>query len=86
MRNQRAIYTGIRELRELAAMGEADPRHPRRPSDAKRIRRASGGRRKVTERHAGLELTLEQLPEVHSAGCPTGEALRWTDLKPLALA
>ena len=82
--SRRTIYTGIRELEE---MGDDDPRHPRRPSgDERRIRRAGGGRPKATERQAGLEETLEEVLEAHSAGSPTDEAVRWTDLKPLQLA
>jgi hypothetical protein len=38
------------------------------------------------ERQAGLEETLEAILEAHSAGSPTDEAVRWTDLKPLQLA
>jgi len=82
--SRRTIYTGVRELQD---MGEGDPDHPRRPSgDAKRIRRRGGGRPKVGERQAGLEETLEEILEAHSAGSPTDEAVRWTDLKPLQLA
>jgi hypothetical protein len=82
--SRRTIYSGIRELQE---MGEDDPDHPRRPSgDARRIRRPGGGRPKATERQAGLEETLEAVLEAHSAGSPTDEAVRWTDLKPLQLA
>ncbi len=78
------IYTGIRELEE---MRNDDPEHPGRPSgDAKRIRRPGGGRPKITERHAGLEATVGDILEAHSAGSPTDETVRWTDLKPLELA
>ena len=46
--SRRTIYTGIRELE---AMSEDDPEHPRRPSgDERRIRRPGGGRPKVTQR------------------------------------
>jgi hypothetical protein len=82
--SRRTIYSGIRELEE---MSHDDPRYPRRPSgDEQRIRRAGGGRRPVSERHAGLEETLQEILEAHSAGSPTDEAVRWTDLKPRQLA
>ena len=82
--SRRTIYTGIRELE---AMGDDDPDHPQRPSgDAKRIRRSGGGRPKVTQRQTGLEETVEDILEAHSAGSPTDERVRWTDLKPKQLA
>lgn len=82
--SRRTIYSGIRELEE---MGDDDPEHPRRPSgDARRIRRRGGGRPKASERQAGLEETLDEILEAHSAGSPTDDAVRWTDLKPLQLA
>jgi len=82
--SRRTIYTGIRELE---AMGDDDPDHPQRPSgDAKRIRRPGGGRPKVTQRQTGLEETVEDILEAHSAGSPTDECVRWTDLKPKQLA
>lgn len=82
--SRRTIYTGIGELE---AMGTGDPRHPQRPSgNEKRIRRAGGGRPKAVERQAGLEEALEEVLEAHSAGSPTDETVRWTDLKPLQLA
>jgi hypothetical protein len=82
--SRRTIYTGIRELE---AMGDDGPDHPHRPSGgAKRIRRRGGGRPKASARHAGLKETVEEILEAHSAGSPTDEAVRWTDLKPLQLA
>ena len=82
--SRRTIYTGICELE---AMGDDDPDYPQRPSgDNKRIRRAGGGRPKVTQRQAGLEETVEDILEAHSAGSPTDETVRWTDLKPMQLA
>lgn len=82
--SRRTIYTGIRELE---AMGNDDPDHPQRPSgDEKRIRRPGGGRPKVTQRQAGLDETLEEILEAHSAGSPTDQSVRWTDLKPMQLA
>jgi hypothetical protein len=63
------------------------PTHPRRPSgSAGRIRRLGGGRRKATEAQAGLEEAVEVILEAHSAGSPTEESVRWTDLKPMQLA
>ncbi len=82
--SRRTIYTGIRELE---AMGNDDPDHPRRPSgDEKRVRRPGGGRPKVTQRQAGLEEVLEEILEVHGAGSPTEESVRWTHLKPMRVA
>jgi hypothetical protein len=82
--SRRTIYSGIRELEE---MRNDDPEHPGRPSgDAKRIRRPGGGRPKITQRHAGLEARVGDILEAHSAGSPTEETVRWTDLKPLELA
>jgi hypothetical protein len=82
--SRRTLYTGIRELE---TMSEDEPAHPRRPSgNAKRIRRRGGGRPKASERQAGLEETVEEILEAHSAGSPTDETVRWTDLKPLQLA
>lgn len=82
--SRRTIYAGIRELE---AMCNDDPNHPRRPSgDDKRIRRPGGGRPKVTERQAGLEETVEDVLEAHSAGSPTDDTVRWTDLKPMQLS
>ncbi len=82
--SRRTLYTGIRELEQLR---EGDPDHPRRPSgDAKRVRRPSGGRPPITERKPLLESTLREVLETHSAGSPTDERVRWTDLKPPQLA
>jgi hypothetical protein len=82
--SRRTVYTGIRELEEMAS---DDPGNPQRPSgDHNRIRRPGGGRPKVTERQAGLEETVEDILEAHSAGSPTDETVRWTDLKPMDLA
>jgi hypothetical protein len=82
--SRRTLYTGIRELEQLR---EDDPDHPQRPSgDAKRVRRPGGGRPPITERKPQLESTLHEVLETHSAGSPTDERVRWTDLKPLQLA
>jgi hypothetical protein len=82
--SRQTIYTGIRELEDMC---KDDPDHPQRPSGGKdRIRRRGGGRRKEVERQAGLEGTAESILEAHSAGSPTDENVRWTDLKPLQLA
>ena len=82
--SRRTIDTGIRELEPLR---EDDPDHPQRPSgDAKRVRRPGGGRPPITDRKPQLESTLHEVLEVHSAGSPTDERVRWTDLKPLQLA
>jgi hypothetical protein len=82
--SRRTIYSGIRELEE---MGNGDPERPQRPSgNAKRVRRPGGGRPKVAERQAGLERTVGDILEGHSAGSPTDETVRWTDLKPMQLA
>ncbi len=82
--SRRTIYAGIRELEE---MGNGDPERPQRPSgDAKRVRRPGGGRPKAAERQAGLERTVGDILEGHSAGSPTDGTVRWTDLKPMQLA
>ncbi|MFB1490692.1 MULTISPECIES: ISAzo13 family transposase [unclassified Thiocapsa] len=82
--SRRTLYTGIRELEQLR---EDDPDHPQRPSgDAKRVRRPGGGRPPITERKPQLESTLHEVLDAHSAGSPTDERVRWTDLKPLQLA
>jgi hypothetical protein len=70
----------------LEQLREGDPDHPQRPSgDATRVRRP-GGRPPVTERKPLLESTLHAVLDTHSAGRPTDERVRWTDLKPLQLA
>jgi len=82
--SRQTIYTGMSELEE---MGNDDPGQPRRPSgDKDRIRRRGGGRRKDVERKEGLEAMAEHILEAHSAGSPTNENVRWSDLKPLQLA
>jgi hypothetical protein len=82
--SRRTIYTGIRELEQ---MGNDDPQNPQRPSgDAERVRRPGGGRAPITERKPLLKSVLHEVLEVHSAGSPTDERVRWTDLKPLQLA
>jgi len=82
--SRRTLYTGICELAQLR---EDDPDHPQRPSgDPKRVRRPGGGRPPITERKPQLESTLHEVLEAHSAGSPTDERVRWTDLKPLQLA
>ncbi len=82
--SRRTGYTGIRELE---AMSDDDSEPPRRPSGRdNRIRRPGGGRPKVTQRQAGLEETVEDILEAHSAGSPTDETVRWTHLKPLHLS
>jgi hypothetical protein len=82
--SRRTIHTGICELEQ---MGNGDPQHPQRPSgDAERVRRPGGGRPPITERKPLLKSVLQEVLEVHSAGSPTDERVRWTDLKPLQLA
>jgi hypothetical protein len=82
--SRETIYRGIRELEDMCK-DDADP--PQRPSGGEdRIRRRGGGRRKEVERQPGLEATAEYILEAHSAGSPTDENVRWTDLKPLQLA
>jgi len=82
--SRRTIHTGIRELEQ---MGNDDPEHPRRPSgDAERVRRPGGGRPPITERKPLLKSILQAVLQVHRAGSPTDEHVRWTDLKPLQLA
>jgi hypothetical protein len=81
--SRRTIHAGIRELEQ---MGNDDPQHPQRPSgDAERVRRPGGGRPPISERIPVLESTLEEVIAIHSAGSPTDERVRWTDLKPLQL-
>jgi hypothetical protein len=82
--SRRTIHTGIRELEQ---MGEDDPDNPKRPSgDAGRVRRRGGGRPPITERNPQLKSVLKEVLDTHSAGSPTDEHVRWTDLKPLQLA
>jgi hypothetical protein len=82
--SRRTIYAGVVELDE---MGNDDSGRPQRPSgNAKRVRRPGGGRPKAVQRQAGLERAVGDLLEAHSAGSPTDETVRWTDLKPLQLA
>ncbi len=82
--SRRASYTGIRELE---AMGDGDPDHPQRPSgDAKRVRRPGGGRRARIDSEPQLAATLAEVLAAHSAGSPTDERVRWTDLKPMRSA
>ena len=77
--SRRTIYTGIDELE---AMGNEDHPPPQRPRGAaKRIRRPGGGRRQVTQRQPGLEEVVDEVLEARSAGSPTDEAVRWTDLR-----
>ena len=73
--SRRTIHTGIRELEQ---MGDDDPDHPKRPSgDAGRVRRPGGGRPPITERKPLLESVLQEVLDVHSAGSPTDENVRW---------
>jgi hypothetical protein len=82
--SRRTIYTGIRELQ---AMADEDPDHPKRPSGGRtRIRRRGGGRPRATRAQPGLARAVEQLLEAHTAGSPTDETVRWTDLNPARLA
>lgn len=82
--SRRTVYTGIRELE---AMGHGDSDLPQRPSGGpERIRRPGGGRPKATQSQTGLEETLEEVLEAHSAGSPTDADVRWTELKPKQLA
>lgn len=82
--SRRTIHTGIRELEQ---MGKDDPDRPHRPSgDANRVRRPGGGRAPISERKPQLKSVLHEVLEGHSAGSPTDERVRWTDLKPLQLA
>ena len=82
--SRRTIHTGIGELQQ---MGEDDPDQPLRPSgEAKRVRRRGGGRAPISERKPQLKSVLHAILEAHSAGSPTDERVRWTDLKPLQLA
>jgi hypothetical protein len=82
--SRRTIHTGIRELEQ---MGNNDPDQPQRPSgDANRVRRPGGGRAPISERKPQLKSVLHEILEAHSAGSPTDERVRWTDLKPLQLS
>jgi hypothetical protein len=82
--SRRTIYTAIRELQQ---MSEGDPEQPERPSGRKdRIRRPGQGRPRATQRQVGLQETVAVILEAHSAGSPTDESVRWTDLKPMQLA
>jgi len=82
--SRRTLYTGIREL---AQMQDADPAHPQRPSGAPwRVRRPGGGRPPITRQQPQLTMILDEVLGTHSAGSPTDERVRWTDLKPLSLA
>jgi hypothetical protein len=81
--SRRTVYTGIRELQ---AMRREDHDPPQRPSgDPNRIRRPGGGRPPEAERQTGLPEAFEAVLEAHSAGSPTDETVRWTDLKPMRL-
>jgi hypothetical protein len=78
------ISAGIRELEQ---MSKDDPDHPQRPSgEATRIRRPGGGRPPISKREPSLEPILHEVLDEHSAGSPTDERVRWSDLKPLQLA
>jgi len=82
--SRRTVYAGIRELEQ---MGDGDRDHPQRPSgEAKRVRRRGGGRRPMLDGEPHLAATLHDVLEAHSAGSPTDEHVRWTDLKPGRLA
>jgi hypothetical protein len=82
--SRRTVYFGIRELQ---SMGSSDPQNPMRPSGhPERIRRRGAGRPKATEQQPGLKAEAERILEGHSAGSPTDETVRWTDLKPRQLA
>jgi len=82
--SRRTIYTGMRELEQ---MSNGDPEHPQRPSGGKdRIRRPGQGRPTAARSQVGLEETVEVILEAHSAGSPTDENVRWSDLKPMQLA
>jgi hypothetical protein len=82
--SRRTIHTGIRELEQ---MDNDDPNNPQRPSgDPERVRRPGGGRPPITEREPQLKSVLHEVLEAHSAGSPTDERVRWTDLKPMPLA
>jgi hypothetical protein len=82
--SRRTIYTGIKELE---GMEEGDPEHPKRPSGgSSRIRRRGGGRRRAVQAQPGLALAADGILEAHTAGSPTDETVRWTDLNPMRLA
>jgi hypothetical protein len=82
--SRRTVHTGMRELEQ---MRNDDPQDPQCPGgDAKRVRRPGGGRPPITEREPLLESALHEILDVHGAGSPTDENVRWTDLKPLQLA
>jgi hypothetical protein len=82
--SRRTLYTGIRELEE---MGDGDRDHPQRPSgEAERVRRRGGGRRPMRDGEPQVVAILDEVLEAHSAGSPTDEQVRWTDLKPMRLA
>ncbi len=75
------LYTALRELAEI------DEDNPQRPSgDPRRVRRPGAGRplRMETDPHA--RETFNEIMEVHSAGSPTDERARWSDLNPGRLA
>ncbi len=74
------IYQGLGELKQMVASDD-----PQRPSGPGRIRRPGAGRPKETERQAGLEEAAQQVLDAHSAGSPSDEKVKWTDLKPMSI-
>ncbi|WPL14132.1 ISAzo13 family transposase [Thiorhodovibrio litoralis] len=75
------VHSGLRELEEF------DSDHPQRPSgDPQRVRRPGAGRPPRLETDPGAEETFKEVMEAHSAGSPTDERVRWSDLNPGRLA
>lgn len=71
------IYTALRELEEL------DDDNPQRPSgDPQRVRRSGAGRPSRIETDPDAQEAFHEVMEAHSAGSPTDERVRWSDLNP----
>ncbi|WP_338114166.1 ISAzo13 family transposase [Thiorhodococcus mannitoliphagus] len=75
------VHSGLSELEQF------DDDNPQRPSGKPdRVRRPGAGRPPRLEVDAEAQEQLDEVLEVHSAGSPTDEHVRWTDLNPGRLA
>jgi hypothetical protein len=76
-----SVHRGLRELEGF------DDDNPQRPSgDPQRVRRPGAGRPPRLETDSEAEETFNEVMEAHSAGSPTDERVRWSDLNPGRLA
>lgn len=79
------IDAGIRELKEIQ---KNDPEDRQPPAGLNRTRRVGGGRHRKIDGEEGeaLKQSFDEVVKPNTAGSPTDEEVKWTDLKPFQIS